>query len=97
MHDPQAGTARDTLAEKVRQLECENQRLRMLLAEHGIAIPEAESESQPALRSPKSPLGTAQKIAIFRSLFRGREDVYAHRWQSPDGRSGYHAIMEISG
>ncbi len=26
---------------------------------------------------------------MFRSLFRGREDVYAVRWQSPDGRSGY--------
>ena len=29
------------------------------------------------------------KIALFRSLFRGREDVYAQRWESPDGRSGY--------
>jgi len=29
------------------------------------------------------------KIALFRSLFRGREDVYAVRWQRADGRSGY--------
>ena len=29
------------------------------------------------------------KIALFRSLFRGREDVYAQRWESPDGRHGY--------
>lgn len=30
------------------------------------------------------------KIALFRSLFRGREDVYAVRWQSvATGRSGY--------
>jgi hypothetical protein len=36
----------------------------------------------------KSRVG-AQKIALFRSLFRGREDVYAQRWESPDGRSGY--------
>ena len=34
-------------------------------------------------------LSTAQKIALVRSLFRGREDVYAQRWESPDGRSGY--------
>lgn len=34
-------------------------------------------------------LNTIQKIALFRSLFRGREDVYAQRWESPDGRSGY--------
>jgi len=29
------------------------------------------------------------KIALFRSLFRGREDVFALRWQGRDGRSGY--------
>ena len=30
------------------------------------------------------------KIALFRSLFRGREDVYARRWQSAkSGKSGY--------
>ena len=41
----------------------------------------------PAPNKPK--LSTAEKIALFRSLFRGREDVYAQRWESPDGRSGY--------
>jgi hypothetical protein len=30
-----------------------------------------------------------KKIALFRSLFRGREDAYAQRWQRADGRSGY--------
>ena len=35
-------------------------------------------------------MGTAeQRIALFRSLFRGRDDVYAIRWESDDGRSGY--------
>jgi superfamily II DNA or RNA helicase len=29
------------------------------------------------------------KIALFRSLFRGREDVYPVRWERKDGRSGY--------
>ena len=29
-----------------------------------------------------------QRIALFRSLFRGRTDVYAKRWTSADGRSG---------
>ena len=31
----------------------------------------------------------AAKLALFRSLFRGREDVFAVRWQSKAGRSGY--------
>jgi|GEM_PF-764273 Uncharacterized protein conserved in bacteria len=30
-----------------------------------------------------------EKIALFRSLFRGREDVYAVRWESKTGKSGY--------
>lgn len=30
-----------------------------------------------------------QKIAIFRHLFRGRTDVFAYRWQSQQGKSGY--------
>jgi superfamily II DNA or RNA helicase len=29
------------------------------------------------------------KVTLFRSLFRGREDVYALRWESKNGRSGY--------
>jgi len=30
-----------------------------------------------------------QKIAIFKSLFRGRTDIFANRWQNKQGRSGY--------
>jgi hypothetical protein len=30
-----------------------------------------------------------ERIGLFRSLFRGREDAYAIRWQGNDGRSGY--------
>jgi hypothetical protein len=30
-----------------------------------------------------------QKIALFRSLFRGREDVYAVRWETKNGKFGY--------
>jgi len=29
------------------------------------------------------------KVLLFASLFRGREDVFATRWENPDGRSGY--------
>ena len=45
---------------------------------------------------PKSPVPPVDKeerargrIALFRSLFRGREDVYARRWENDDGRNGY--------
>ena len=35
---------------------------------------------------------TKEKIALFRSLFRGREDVYAVRWESRKGKSGYSPV-----
>jgi hypothetical protein len=34
-------------------------------------------------------LSVPEKVALFRSLFRGREDVYALRWEKADGMSGY--------
>ncbi len=84
-----------SLAE-VRRLREENARLRSLLIEHGLHIPEtptttgiSRTTSTPSTPG-QSPVGTAeQRIALFRSLFRGRDDVYAIRWESADGRSGY--------
>ena len=29
-----------------------------------------------------------QKINLFKSLFKGRMDVFAYRWESKDGKSG---------
>jgi hypothetical protein len=37
----------------------------------------------------------AQKIDLFMSLFRGRTDVYARRWEK-DGRSGYSPAYEFN-
>jgi hypothetical protein len=77
------------------RLREENARLRHLLAEHSILIPPAEPPMRPFGRPMEvSSLDEKQerarkRIALFRSLFRGREDVYACRWESPDGRSGY--------
>jgi hypothetical protein len=63
------------------------------LTQHGIAwekpaIPEpvsAPTESAPA----PTHFTTDDKIALFRRLFRGREDVYPQRWESAKGTSGY--------
>ena len=78
------------LAEECQRLEDENQRLRALLTENGIALPVTPAVETPPQTQPARPgLNTAEKIALFRSLFRGRADLYAQRWESPDGRSGY--------
>ncbi len=75
------------LAARCEQLEREIDRLRSLLGQHGIVIPAATS-TPPTVPLLASHLKTSEKIALFRSLFRGREDVYARRWESPDGRTG---------
>lgn len=33
-----------------------------------------------------------EKIKLFKSLFRGRDDVYAKRWQNKEGKSGYSPV-----
>ncbi len=39
----------------------------------------------------------AQRLSLFRSLFRGREDVYAKRWVSKDGqRAGYKPVCDFT-
>jgi superfamily II DNA or RNA helicase len=76
------------------KLRAENERLRAILEEsetnqHAVppsAVPHIP-EHEPSVRY-NSP--TAHKLALFRSLFSGRTDVYPARWQSPKtGRSGY--------
>jgi len=81
----------EALRAECRRLREENDRLRQCLTERGIEIPPPPSSSAAAepRKDVRPKLSTLEKVAVFRSLFRGREDVYAVRWQSPEGRSGY--------
>jgi superfamily II DNA or RNA helicase len=65
--------------EECSRLREENKRLRSLMA-----IPE-EKPNVPIAES----LSPEDKVALFRSLFRGREDVYPMRWEARTGKSGY--------
>lgn len=72
--------------DELNRLLAENRRLRELLAEHGIAW----QPRDPATTSERlARLGTDEKVKLFASLFRGREDVYPIRWESKAGKSGY--------
>ena len=70
------------------RLREENARLRRLLAVHSIPIPQLPAENPPLTKpvEPPAPVDkeerARQRIALFRSLFRGREDVYARRWEN---------------
>jgi hypothetical protein len=90
--EPASFGPRDGENQRIRE---ENVRLRRLLATHGIAVPPSASDESRSTQ-PQEPASAEtrgerarKRIALFRSLFRGREDVYARRWDNPDGRHGY--------
>lgn len=77
---------RDTGIDELKRLRAENARLRALLTKHGIVVEEPTS-------SVVSMLSLQEKVALFRSLFKGREDVFARRWFSAStGKSGYQPV-----
>jgi hypothetical protein len=39
--------------------------------------------------NPESQIDPLEKIRLFMSLFKGRDDVYARRWENNKGSSGY--------
>jgi hypothetical protein len=78
--------------EECGRLRDENERLRSMLG-----IPELVG-GRTGLHTGPDPENSAkasnlsnpeEKIKLFRSLFRGREDIYAVRWEGRTGRSGY--------
>ena len=78
---------------KLRRLYEENDRLKELRTQHGIAWEESaihEPAPAPTEAAPApAHLTIDDKIALFRRLFRGREDVYLRRWESAKATSGY--------
>lgn len=73
------------------KLKAENTRLIALLEAHGIDWKQPEAPERIAVIQDyqSQPLGTDDKIALFRSLFKGRTDIYPLRWESKGGKSGY--------
>ena len=71
-------------------LRAENARLIALLESHGIDWRPRPAPAQSVPEIESSRLSTAEKVALFRRLFRGRTDVYAIRWENKtSGKSGY--------
>lgn len=66
------------------RLKAEVFRLRSLLEHHGI-----NSERQENRRGL-----AAQRVALYRSFFRGREDVYAQRWFTKEGKKQYSPMVK---
>jgi superfamily II DNA or RNA helicase len=83
----------EDLFEKYQILLAENKTLKEeneeLKARFGLYESHGQNRIEQEVATPCSITNPADKISLFMSLFKGRDDVYAKRWQSKDGRSGY--------
>jgi superfamily II DNA or RNA helicase len=85
----------ETMLADYQRLKEENAALRRLLVENGITIPAPPKNCSPppaqlhAQEGVNEHSGKEAKVALFRSLFRGREDVYALRMRFKSGEWGY--------
>lgn len=86
------------LIAKLQELEKENARLRKILDVHGIPYIVTEpnvttKESLQAIFHTDSKLSLQEKVALFRSVFQGRDDIFAKRWySSTTQKSGYQPV-----
>ena len=78
-------------------LRQENEELKLLLHAHDIEYKPKHAEEKGGVYSPFTftsvKLSIEERVAIFHSLFKGREDVFARRWFSKTtGKSGYQPV-----
>ena len=86
--DTRTGEA-ERIRERLARLDAERAELEQRLAElAGARLPVPEITRRRGQIANRSP--TRDKIALFRSLFAGREDVYPRRWENAGkGKAGY--------
>ena len=78
---------RTRLLERIKELETENAELRKRLGEPVTPAPAAPNATQN--------LSLQDKIELFCSLFKGRDDVFARRWCSKtSGKAGYQPVCQ---
>ncbi len=82
----------DNLMQEIERLRDENAQLRDLLRIHGIPLPTTaqDADATAGFTVSPSPVVTkgssmTEKAALFLSLFQGRCDVYARRWEGKTG------------
>jgi hypothetical protein len=73
------------------EIESINQKLVALELEKKTLIKKRDTLLQPSsnIQVVTTELSVNQKVALFQKLFRGRPDIFAHRWENTKGRSGY--------
>lgn len=82
----------DALERELQALGLQQERLSAELERARIALAQSVGSSSPPRQAAAS-LSPAQKVALFRRLFRGRDDVYPERFERKrDGKSGYSPV-----
>ncbi len=71
----------EKLRKRIEELENENAYLKRLV--------KAQASGSSSVSATLTP---SEKIGLFRSLFYGRQDVYARRWEGSSGNSGYSPV-----
>ncbi|MEW9701967.1 DEAD/DEAH box helicase family protein [Paenibacillus sp. SI8] len=77
---------------EIERLKQENEQLKQKLAGNSkdhLDITEPVIKIEPEKGTVHNYSTPSEKIALFRNLFRGREDVYPNRWEGKTGKSGY--------
>ena len=87
---PSAQTELEALEARLLALELEKQSL----LERKWQLVAAEQVNDQTMPPIEVPVSTGDKIALFRSFFRGRDDIFAVRWENSQGRRGYALACE---
>jgi hypothetical protein len=96
--DEETQAALEAALAENKRLRAEIEQLKDTLAGHSAPAPVAVSNDSGAIPclpgaseigEATTPADKTAKVVLFRSLFRGREDVYAERWRMKDGKWGY--------
>jgi len=90
----------EELFQEIERLSHENISLRRRIVELGGEVENAtlndgiqKKASVPVASEPLIPLSLEEKVALFQSVFKGREDVFARRWYSTKTqKSGYQPV-----
>jgi len=80
------------LLKELKLLEKENKYLKQLLSNIMHQREKHEETKERIITSKSLP---QEKIVLFKTLFKGRSDVFAYRWISKDGKKGYTPACEL--
>ncbi len=88
------------LTQRIQELEKENAKLKAILDRNGIEYENRERSACKTSHAELAPAAACQftlqeKVAMFQSVFQGREDVFAKRWySSTTQKSGYQPVCK---